>query len=222
MRRNLTLGLLAFFCLASCSKADLTLPETGYLSIINASPTLATYNVYLNAAQLNTAALPFGGTMPYSEQISGDYVLKFTSAGSTDSLRTKNITVSTNLAHSYFLFGQGENLEVLETTDNNGTPVTDKAAVRMVSLVSDAPLMDLTTNDNTVVIGKQGFKQVSNFVAIDPNTYKFDIRERSTGEVKITLSNVTLTAGKYYTILLKGKTDPAETEQPLAAQLIGY
>jgi hypothetical protein len=157
--------------------------------------------------------------MPYSEQISGDYVLKFTTAGSTDSLRTKNITVSTNVAHSYYLFGQGENLEVLGTTDNNGTPVTDKAAVR-VSLVSDAPLMVLTINDNTVVISKQGFKQVSNFVAIDPNTYNFDIRERSTGEVKITLSNVTLTAGKYYTILLKGKTAPAETEQPLAAQLI--
>ena len=210
----LSLALLA----VSCSKDDDPGTAAGYLSIINASPSLATYNVYLNNDIMNAAALPLGGTIAYTPIAAGTYDLKFTTASNTESLLTRSITLNDSTTSSYFLIGKSGALDLLKVTDHISSGSL-KAAVRFINLSPDAPALDLTINGAAIVINNQFYKQASDFVAIDPGTYNFDIKARATGDVKTTLNGVTMAAGGYYTIFVRGMEIPGDTEHPLAAQL---
>lgn len=58
-----TLLLFAIVALNSCKKQVTETTQYPYLSLINASPTLATYDMYLNNSKVNSGAMPFSGQM---------------------------------------------------------------------------------------------------------------------------------------------------------------
>lgn len=216
------LVVIAAVTLGSCKKSgDSTSdPGTAYFSVINASPSSATYNVYFNTNVINTAALPFGGTTPYAATAGGTYTTKFTTATDATSLFSKDISLSGGSVYSYFLIGRAGQLDGLLTTDVMTTVTADKAAVRFINLSPDAPSMDLAVSGGANVISNQYYKGVSSFVAISPNTYTFDIKDNATGAVKASLTGAVLTGGKYYTILYRGLASPSSTESGVSAQLI--
>lgn len=216
------LAVVLALALSSCKKSgDSTSdPGTAYVSIINASPSSATYNAFLNTAQANTAALPFGGTTAYAPITGGTYTANFTSASSSTSLFTQSIYLSGGSVYSYFLIGRTAQLDGLLTADVMTTVSTDKAAVRFVNVSPDAPSMDLAVTGGANVVANQYYKGVSSFVAIAPNTYSFDIKDHTTGAVKTTLTGAALVAGKYYTILYRGLASPGDNESGVSAQLI--
>lgn len=219
--RNLLIsfGLLAILLWSSCGKNEVPSTEsTSYMTIINASPSPATYNVYLNNSKVSNAALPFGGTIPYAQILSNTYDLKFTSAGSAESLLSKNIILAEYTNYSYFLIGVTGQLDLISFKDNLSVR-SEKASLRFINLSPDAPSLDLAIKDKSNIVSNQTYKQANEFLQIEPGTFDLDIKEKSTGSVKTTL-NVTLAAGRYYTIFVKGMVNPSGVQQTLAAQLI--
>jgi hypothetical protein len=220
----LSLGLLLTLAVSSCKKDDdteSTTPESGtsFISVINASPNLATYNFYMDDVKMNTAALPLGGTVPYVQVNSATYASKFTSASTTESLLTKSLILSSSGVYTYFLTGKVGALEgilVKDEIEGVGTQV----AVRLVNMSPDAPALDLVVKDGATVITNQFYKSVSSFVAIEPKTYTLNVVDKTTGQVKAVLTDVALGAGKYYSVLVRGMLSPADTEHPFAAQLV--
>lgn len=217
-----SVSMLFTMILSSCKKSDAPAADgISYLTVVNAAPTVGTFNVYVNDVQKNTAALPLGGSiLPYMQLVSGDNTLRFTTAGSTDNLLSKTISLGGNTAYTYFLIGQSGQLDGVLSTDVMTTVSTEKAFVRFVNLSPDAPSLNLAVTGGNVVINNQYYKQVSSFVAIDPKTYSFDIQEQSTGKIKTTLTGATLTAGKYYTVMALGMLSPGNLEQVLNAQIM--
>jgi len=220
----LSLGLLFTLAVSSCKKDDdteTTTPETGtsFISVVNASPGLATYNFYMNDVKVNAAALPLGGTVPYAQVNAATYASKFTSASNTESLLTKSITLSSTGVYTYFLIGKVGELDGILVKDEIAG-VGTQVAVRLVNLSPDAPALDLVVKDGATVITNQFYKSVSSFVAMEPKTYTLTVVDKSNGSVKATLTDVVLGAGKYYSVLVRGMVSPSQTEHPLAAQLI--
>src|SRR6187402_403697 len=64
------------------------------LSIVNMSPTVATYDVYLNDGKINAAALPFGGSISYGQKQISTYTLKFTTPNRPENLFSKSIDIA--------------------------------------------------------------------------------------------------------------------------------
>jgi hypothetical protein len=220
----LSFGLLFTLAFSSCKKdedTDTTTPDSGtsFISVVNASPSLATYNYYMDDVKMNTAALPLGGTIPYVQVKSATYATKFTSASTTESLLAKSITLSSSAVYTYFLTGQADKLEGILVKDEI-SGVTTQGAIRLVNLSPDAAALDLVVKDGATVITNQFYKSVSAFVAMDTKVYTLNVVDKSTGAVKATLTDVTLGAGKYYTVLVRGMVNPGNTDHPLGAQLI--
>ncbi|WP_432713033.1 DUF4397 domain-containing protein [Pedobacter sp.] len=220
----LSLGLLTVLFYSACKTSDDSVSaSTSYITVVNASPTVATYNLYLNNSKMNTAAIPLGGTLAYTQLLEGTYDLKFTTASSTESLLTKSIALTGSTTYSYYLIGRAGNLDLMRVTDNMAAG-SDKATIRLANLSPDAPAVDLVVNAveaTTNVVSNQSYKSVSDFVAIEAKKYSFNIKKQGTNEVVATLNDVTLVAGKYYTLLLRGVISPAnDTEVPIAATLI--
>ncbi|MEJ2881861.1 DUF4397 domain-containing protein [Pedobacter sp. GR22-6] len=213
----LILSLIPFL---SCKKTDTSDTQLAYLSIVNASPTIGTYYVYVNGSLVTAAALPFGGTTAYAEYLAGDYPIKLTPESSIENLMSKTLSLSGNTIYSYFIIDQQENLDGLLVTDNLSVTSTEKAYIRFINLSADAPSLDLAAAEAENLISGKAYKTASDFIAVDPKAYIFQIRDSSNATIKTTMESNTLVAGKYYTILARGLLNPGETDRAFSGQLI--
>lgn len=213
--------LVIFTVLASCKKEE-TDTSISYHRVINASPSLATYNAYFNGAMVNSAALPYGGSAAYASYSPGSYSLKFTTASSAESLLTKTISLGASTYYSTYLINKPAALDTYTISDDLSITATDKAYIRFINLSPDAPALDLAkTSATTSWFTNKAFKSASGFITIDAGTYSIDAKETATGTIKTTLASTTFVAGYHYDIVCGGLITPAnDTERPLSLQAI--
>jgi len=219
-----TLFGIALVALASaCGKSETQVTEYGSLSIYNASPSTATYDVYINGSKLNGVALPYAGGVKYTQLPTGNYEAKFTIATDAASIYTKNgIAVGSNSFSTLYLTGTSGNFDGLLVSDNFSGASTDKAYVRFINLSPDATALDLRIKDATAnLASNQSFKGNSAFVAVDAGTKVFEIKETSASIVKTTVE-ASVANGKFYTIIAGGKVTPSANERLFNAQVITH
>jgi hypothetical protein len=219
--RSFTLLLVSVSVLAvtSCKKQEQVVTSISYFRVINASPTLGTYDAYINGQKANTAALPFGGTIRYVQPASGQCDVKFTIANDVDAVLTKSVTLTTNSAYSYYLIGKGAALEGLLITDVMANTATDKAYVKFINLSPDAPELSLNIVGGASLATSRAYKATSEFVAVDAKTQSFEIKNAA-GVVQTTLLDQALQGGRYYTIIARGVLSPGVNDQRFSAQAI--
>lgn len=213
----LTFGALLF---NSCSKDPAPVQEFSFLNITNASPTLASYNVYVAANKVNPAALGFGGNVAYGQYLPGTFNVKFTTTSNAESIFNKDITLEASTAHSLFLIGKSGQLDYLVTKDELGSISSDKTFIRFINLSPDAPALDLAVKDGANLISDKAYKASSTFTATEAKTYILVIKDKATGTVKKELASTEFKAGRSYTILATGLLVPSDIEQTFTAQLI--
>lgn len=215
-------ALSALIGLTACKKQETVDSTLSNFRVINAAPTLGTYNVYLNGSVLNSAALPFAGSTAYLAQNAASYSLKFTYENAAESLLTKTITLNSSTYQSFYLINKPNALDILAVTDDLGVPSTDKAYVRFINLSPDAPAFDLAkTSATTSLTTNKTFKTASGFIAVDPGTFTLDLKETSTGIVKAISESTTFLAGYHYDVIAGGLVNPAnDTERTLSVQVL--
>jgi hypothetical protein len=215
-----SLILICLATLISCKKSTDENPEVANFSVVNASPTLSTYDVYLGDLKISTAALPFGGSIKYGQSLAGNQSIKFTTAGRSESLLTKSISLIQNAFQTYYLIDKPGSLDGLLVADDLSATSTDKAFIRFINLSPDAPALDLSITNGNSLITNKAYKATSGFITITAGTYSFDLKD-SGGAVKTTVSDNVLVAGAHYTIISRGLINPANSsEHPLGIQVI--
>ena len=220
LKISFALALLAVFTFSSCKKTE-EAAANSYLSIVNTSPTAATYDVYLNDNKVNPAALPFGGSMGYSATATAVYTLKFTTANRSESLYSKSIDLTQLGNYSFYLINRPSSFDGLLVKDNLADVSQDKAIVRFINLSPDAPALDLATTGGSTIVSSKAYKAVSSFVTTAAGAaISFDLKDAA-GNVKATSAGNPLKAGYHYTIIASGFMTPANSsEQALTIQVI--
>jgi hypothetical protein len=218
----MALLLICSLILNACKKTETDENVYGALSVVNASPTVATYDFYLSGSKINSVPVPAGGGIPYSQRVVGNYDLKFTIAGSIDNLITKNIAIAANSYQTYFLIGRPGALDGVLVTDNRTAASDTQGYIRFVNVAPDAPALDLFIQGGVSLATNKAYKSISEFVPINAGNYTFDIRENSSGNVKTSTENLAVKANTYYTVLAKGLIIPSAggIELPLSANII--
>ena len=217
------LVLILSVLLFGCKIKDETPPSFGLLSVYNLSPTFATYDVMVNDRKLNTADLPYGGGVKYTQFNTGAYQVKFNTAGTNNNIFTKNgLSITQSSFQTLYLAGTAGNFDGLLVDDNFPNSALDKAYVRFINLSPDAPALDLGVKDvATALTTNKAYKTNSSFMAIDEGAKVFQIKETSSGTVKITLESINLSKGSFYTIVAGGKVIPNGTlERSFNGQII--
>lgn len=210
--------------ISACGKSDEVQINVGSFSVYNASPTFSTYDIYLNGSKLNTAALPFGGGVKYTQLAQGTYEAKFTTAGETAAVYTKTgMSIGNNAFTTLYLTGTTGNFDGLLVSDNFGTPNTEKAYVRFINLSPDAPALDLNIKDGAAVTTNKAYKAASEFIAVDPGAKIFELKETVSSTVKSTLESTNLVKANFYTVIARGKLSPSGAlERNFSGQVITH
>ena len=83
----------------------------------------------------------------------------------------------------------------------------------------DAPAVDITTTDGTVVFGDKSFKEYSDFMPLPAGSYDLQVRLSGTDTVVLDLPGIMLEDGRIYTVFAKGFVN-GQDKQALGAQII--
>jgi len=217
----LALVMLGMMGLQSCKKDEAPVSQDlAYLSVVNTSPTSATYNFYLNDAKANgTSALPFEGSVAYFPVNAGDYNAKFTTASNTESVITKKISIAREQVYTLFLIDKGDKLDYLLNTDDL-SKTTEKAFIRFINLSPDAGALDLAIKGGATIVGDKAYKAVSTFVEIDPKAYEFSIKDKGAADAKFSLASMDIAKGKYYTVIATGLVVPGADGRAFGGKVI--
>jgi hypothetical protein len=192
--------------------------------VVHASPDAPNVDVRINnAVALTNVAYPTNS--PYTAVDAGNANFKISPAGTTTYVIDATVPLEANKYYSVFAIDSVSKIKAAVVMDNLTTPATGKSHVRFFHFSPNAPAVDIAVTDGPVVFSNRRFNDqattasLANFTPLDAGTYNLEVRLAGTNTVVLPLPNITLTAGKIYTVFAKGFVGGTGV-QALGAQVI--
>ncbi|QQS35581.1 MAG: DUF4397 domain-containing protein [Ignavibacteriales bacterium] len=204
-----------------CSKDEDPVVPTQSISkvmVVHSSPDAPAVDLLVDN-QVAGTNLSFPSNTSYLEVNSGTRNFKVNVAGTNTTVIDVSPSLTMNTSYSVFAVNSVASIEPLLLTDDLSTPASGKAHVRFIHLSPDAPAVDITLTDGTIVFGNRAFKEFTPFTPLDAGTYNLQVRVAGTSTVALDLPGITLQAGKIYTVFAKGFL-AGSGAQVLGAQII--
>ncbi|HEX5132721.1 MAG TPA: DUF4397 domain-containing protein [Candidatus Krumholzibacteria bacterium] len=218
----LAMALMLPLAVAACDDDDNpaapTPTPTGSANVIHASPDAPGVDLIVDGKKVGTD-LQFPNNTGYVKLNEGTRNVKVNVTGTTTTAIDADLMVEAGTYYSVFAVDTVASIEPLVLEDDLTAPAAGKSHVRFVHLSPNAPAVDITLSDGTVVFGNYAFKAASPFTPLDAGTYPLQVRLQGTSTVVLDLGNVTVAAGKIYTVFAKGLVGGAG-DQALGAEII--
>jgi hypothetical protein len=199
MKRILSLLLLLTGLLMTGCGSDsdivpgVVVTQQGFLRFAHLSPDAPNVDIRVDGNVVPTN-VPFRTLSRYAAYLVGNRRVQIFPTGTNNPV----IDVTVNVTHGSFqtvaATGLVANLGVTvyqDTVINN----SGNALVRVLHVSPDAPAVDLTLADGTVLAGNLTFPNATNYLPIAPGTYNLQIRLANTATVVRDFPGVQLTAG---------------------------
>jgi hypothetical protein len=110
-------------------------------------------------------------------------------------------------------------ISALLIEDDLTAPATGNAHVRFIHLSPNAPAVDITLTDGTIVFGDNSFKEYTDFTPLAAATYDLQVRLQGTSTVVLDLPGISLQDGMIYTVFARGFVG-GSGDQALNAEII--
>jgi len=223
--KNLILALTiatTAFMFVGCSDEETPVtpntPSNSLVKVIHASPDAPGVDLLVDNTVAGTN-LTFPNNTGYLTVNSGTRNIKVNVTGTMTTVIEANVDFMQNKNYSVFAVNSVSNIEPLLVEDDLTVPAQGKAHVRFIHLSPDAPAVDITLTDGTIVFGNKSFKEFTAFTPLDAGTYDLQVRVAGTPTVALDLPGITLEAGKIYTVFAKGFLSGVG-QQELGAEII--
>jgi hypothetical protein len=209
-------------CLDDDTNNNIVNIPVSYVSLYNASPNAPALNIVVDDRLINrNAPLRYADYTGYLRFHTGERTLEVGPYGANNVTLDTAITLVDNRAYSIFVVDNYENAELLVLNDSSAAePATGKAMIRFVNLSPDAAPLTLKVKDAAVnLTDAQSFKGATPFQEVDAQSYNFEVVAGV--ESVLNIPNVSLPAGAYKTVLVRGyKTPPAGNTSVLSGEVI--
>jgi hypothetical protein len=215
-------GLATVFA-AGCKKDDSspTSPATtptASVMVVHASPNAPGVDLLLDNVKVGTN-LTFPNNTGYVAVDAGIRNVKVNVTGTSTTVIGADVPVGAAAAYTIFAADSVSKIAPVVLIDTLTTPASGKAHVRFVHLSPNAPAVDVAVTGGAVLFGNKTFKSFTSFTPLAAATYNLEVRLAGTSTVVLSLPNITLTAGKIYTVFAKGFV-AGTAAQALGAQII--
>ena len=176
----------------------------GYVRVIHTVPDAPNVDVYAND-ELIINNLAYGNYTDYLPIPEGTYKISLYVAGTKDSPVLSNmLTVNKNAILTVAAVGTLSEIGLLAITDASETRKPGKAMIRFLHLSPNAPAVDITLPNGTVIFSNVSFKHITSYLDVAPMNYTLQVRVAGTSNVVLTVPNVNVNADKYYTVYAIG------------------
>lgn len=175
-----------------------------YVRVIHTVPDAPNVDIYANDKLIvrNLAYSNYTDYMPIPE---GMYRISLYVTGSKNSpVLTNMLNVNGDSELTVAAAGTLDTIEFLAISDANKQMERNKAMVRFLHLSPNAPAVDITLPDGTIIFSNVSFKHITNYLAVSPMDYTLQVRVAGTNTVVLTVPNINLDADEYYTVYAIG------------------
>jgi hypothetical protein len=182
------------------------MPErsTGSVRVLHAVPDAPGVDIYVND-EIIARNLKFGENTPYARVPAGKHHISLYVAGTKESpVLTNSLVVDPNSATTVAAAGTLDTIGFLAIPDSPMTMQSGKSMVRFSHLSPNAPAVDITLPDGTVLFDDVSFKELTSYIAVSPMNYTLQVRLAGTPDVVLTVPNVRLDPNKAYTVYAVG------------------
>ena len=218
---SLVTVLLAF---TACNKDDNNNEMSKSVMVVHASPNAPNVDVRINnSVALTNVAYPTNSN--YSAVNSGSTNIKVSPTGTTNYVIDATVNLEANKYYSVFAIDSVSKIKAAVVTDDLSAPAAGKAHVRFFHFSANAPAVDIAVTGGPVLFSNRKFNDqatnasLASFTPLNAGTYNLEVRAAGTNTVVLALPNITLTAGKIYTVFAKGFLGGTGA-QALGAQII--
>ena len=208
----------------ACKKDDNNDMAKAQVMVVHASPNAPSVDVRINnSVALTNVAYPSNSN--YTAVNSGSIDIKVSPAGTTSNVIDATVNLEANKYYSVFAIDSVSKIKAAVVSDDLTTPASGKAHVRFFHFSPNAPAVDIAVTGGAVLFSNRKFNdQATNaslaaFTPLNAGTYNLEVRAAGTNTVVLALPNISLTAGKIYTVFAKGFLGGSGA-QALGAQII--
>lgn len=208
----------------ACENDDDTVVANSKVMVVHASPNAPNVDVRINnSLALTNVAYPQNSN--YTELSSGSTNIKVSPTGTTTNVIDATVNLEANKNYSVFAVDSVSKIKAAVVGDDLTTPASGKAHIRFFHFSANAPAVDIALTGGAVLFPNRSFNDqatnpaVTGFTSLNAGTYNLEVRVAGTNTVVLPLPNVTLTAGKIYTVFAKGFLGGVGA-QALGAQVI--
>lgn len=174
------------------------------LRVVQASSDAPAVDVYLDGVKTATA-MGFASTTQYAAVPASPHRLQVQRANVGGTLLDLPVDFKEGQAYTVVVADRLANMDGLVLNDTLAAPAPGKAAVRLLHASPDAPhVADVAVTGGPVVARNLPFKGSTDYLAVDPGTYRFDVRPAGATLALATTPPITLEAGRSYTVFVMG------------------
>lgn len=223
-------GLLAAAALtlafSACNKEDdggpVTPENVAYVSLYNASPNAPDLNIVVDSRQINTYPFEYGDYTGYLRFFTGNRKLQFGPFNASNVALDTTVSFENGRVYSVFVVDEYTDLSLMVIEETDEEAAEGKAMLRVVHLSPDAPEIDLAMRDETDAVAEGiTFMGGTDFLALEPNEYDFEVRLAGDDNVLLNIPDVELQEGWFYTIVVQGYEElPTGNNNVLSAKVI--
>ncbi|HEY9488299.1 MAG TPA: DUF4397 domain-containing protein [Chryseosolibacter sp.] len=212
--RSIFYSMALIVLLFSCMDDDDNVSEpveVAYVSIYHAAPDAPEFDIVVDGRVINRNPFDYTSYSGYLNFLTGSREIKFNTVNANSSLIDTTFSLENGKAYSMFAIDRMPDVEVLFVVDSAGTPEPGKSMVRFVNLSPDAPAFDVSVAGvETPLFTAKSFRQATNFVEVDADTYTFEIKNAGGSDASLTAEDVEILPGRYYTIISRGFVTPPQ------------
>ncbi len=190
----------------------------GYVRVIHTVPGAPNVDVYANDKKI-VSNLAYGNYTDYLSIPEGNYKISLYPAGKKDSpILSDMLTVNNDSVMTVAALGNPDDIELCSISDANETKKPDKAMIRFIHLSPNAPAVDITLPDGTILFNNVPFAHLTNYIDVAPMNYTLQVRVAGTDNVVLTVPNVKPEANKFYSVYAIGLVGDTPALQALLVQ----
>lgn len=228
--KSFAILFVATSLVVACNKdEDAAVQPVSQVKTVHASPNAPGVDLYVDNIKVNNAALVFPQNTGYLEINAGTRNIKVNATGTSTTVINADVPFDQNKNYSVFAYDLVTSIKAIVVEDNLTAPQSGKAHLRFFHLSPGAPAVTvgvLSGSTFSGVFSDRSFETQATatanqaFVPVDAGTYNFDVRVAGTTTSVLTLNNISLQAGKIYTVFAKGIA--GNTITPLGAEIIAH
>lgn len=217
----LSLCLASLMMLLSCETSVPDQTPVAYVSLYHASPDAPKLDIYLNTKKYNNGAFAYKTYSGYLPLEAKAHSFMFTEEGESDNLADVTSTFLEGSFYSMYVVNEFEALDVWLFQDIPVNTVSGHGEVRLVHVSPDtAPVYVTVDNEPNSLLGNVSYRQGPAFQEVPAGERDFFIRDSATGDIILTLENKTIEAGKFYTIIVRGFSNPPSGGNGLGVEIV--
>ena len=223
MKKIFILSALTVFLFASCKKT--TTPTEAKIRFVNMSPNSTGLDLYINA-KLLVGGVGYGASSSYTAGTVTGALVSITAANGTVALVSGSLSLPVNGHYSIVTFDSTNNLQASIITDDKTAPAAGKANIRFLNLIKGSSSIDIKRGGTTNIYTGRTYNDhtantnLSKYTTVDAGPFSVAAVVGGTSVVVAQLTNFEATAGKSYTLILRGvNTVSSGTQAPALVSL---